>query len=114
MRPSKKTFEVLGVDFSQKAYVFLDEIQLSPELPSVVKYLLDHYGIKFFLTGSAGFSLQNLFTESLAGRKYLFELFPLTFREFLAFKESPLKGLEHTPSSKAIYETVQMFCEEYL
>lgn len=30
--------------------------------------------------------LKNLFSESLAGRKLIFELFPLTFKEFLTFK----------------------------
>jgi predicted AAA+ superfamily ATPase len=30
--------------------------------------------------------LKNYFTESLAGRKVVFELFPLTFGEFLSFR----------------------------
>ena len=37
------------------------------------------------MTGSASFYLKNLFSESLAGRKYIFELFPLSFQEFLKF-----------------------------
>ena len=74
----KTAFERRGVDFSEKGYLFLDEIQFTPNLPSVVKYFYDHYQIKFFLTGSASFYLRNLFGESLAGRKYLF-LLPLPF-----------------------------------
>lgn len=81
----KITFEFLGLDFSQKTFVFLDEMQFVKNLPSVVKYFIDHYKVKFFLTGSASFYLKNLFTESLVGRKYIFELFPLTFNEFLFF-----------------------------
>ena len=76
----------LGLNAKQKSYVFLDEIQFVKNIPSVIKYLADHYKIKFFLSGSASFYLKNLFSESLAGRKYIFELFPLTFREFLALK----------------------------
>jgi len=76
----------LGLNVRQKSYVFLDEIQFVKNIPSVIKYLADHYKIKFFLSGSASFYLKNLFSESLAGRKYIFELFPLTFREFLALK----------------------------
>jgi predicted AAA+ superfamily ATPase len=87
----KSSFMFLGLDFTQRAHIFLDEIQFVKSLPSVVKYFIDHYRVKFFLTGSASFYLKNLFTESLSGRKYLFELFPLTFREFLSFKDSPLK-----------------------
>lgn len=55
-------------------------------MPNIVKYLIDHYQVKFFLTGSASFYLKNLFSESLAGRKYIFELFPLSFKEFLLLK----------------------------
>lgn len=75
-----------GVDMTRRAYVFLDEIQFVHNLPSVVKYLHDHYAIKFYLTGSSSFYLKNLFSESLAGRKLLFELFPLDFEEFLWFR----------------------------
>jgi len=82
----KKAFEFLGLNFNEKVYIFLDEIQYVRNLPSVVKYLYDHYNIKFFLTGSASFYLKNLFSESLSGRKYIFNIYPLTFKEFLYFK----------------------------
>ena len=68
-----------GLDSTQPMTVALDEIQYVPNLPSVVKYLLDNYQIKFLLTGSSSFYLKNYFTESLAGRKVVFEMFPLTF-----------------------------------
>src|SRR3990167_2539032 len=74
----------LGLDPNQQGYVFLDEVQSVRVLPSVVKYLSDHYPIKFFLSGSSSFYLKNHFSESLAGRKYLYELFPFDFEEFLA------------------------------
>ena len=79
----------LGLTENQKAYVFLDEIQAMPEIVKPIKYLYDHYQIKFFLTGSSSFYLKNLFPESLAGRKIIFELFPLDFQEFLVFKNQP-------------------------
>lgn len=87
----KTALHLRGLDFSKKSYVFLDEIQFVKKIPSVVKYFYDHYTIKFFLTGSASFYLKNLFSESLAGRKYLFELYPLNFSEFLLFKNSSLR-----------------------
>ncbi len=86
----KYSLEVLGIDFSKKGYIFLDEIQFVRNLPSVVKYLIDHYQVKFFLTGSSSFYLKNLFSESLAGRKIIYELFPLDFEEFLELKGSNL------------------------
>lgn len=75
-----------GIKNTQKAYIFLDEAQNLPQVSSVVKYLYDHWQAKFFLTGSSSYYLRNLFPESLAGRKIVFEMFPLTFSEFLQFK----------------------------
>lgn len=111
----KIAFMRRGIDFSQKAYIFLDEIQFVPKIPSSVKYLYDHYSIKFFLTGSASFYLKNLFSESLAGRKYLFELYPLSFSEFLIFKNSNYKLPSFEEKvDKQTYELFSALVEEYL
>ncbi|KKS42324.1 MAG: ATPase, partial [candidate division CPR1 bacterium GW2011_GWA2_42_17] len=75
-----------GLKNTERAFIFIDEMQNLPEISKVVKYLYDHYQVKFFLTGSSSFYLRNLFPESMAGRKIIFELFPLTFSEFLVFK----------------------------
>ncbi len=75
-----------GINPNKKSYIFIDEVQLMPVVVKIVKYLFDHYDVKFFLTGSSSFYLKNLFPESLAGRKKLFHLSPLTFQEFLIFK----------------------------
>ena len=75
-----------NVSKNSKAYIFLDEIQNMPKVIPAVKYLFDHYEVKFFLTGSSSYYLKNLFGESMAGRKVVFELFPLSFHEFLSFK----------------------------
>jgi predicted AAA+ superfamily ATPase len=82
-----------GLDVTRPSYVALDEIQYAPNIPSVVKYLYDLGDageiarIKFILTGSSSFYLKNFFTESLAGRKTVFEMFPLSFGEFLRFRQ---------------------------
>ena len=82
-------FRNQGLDTSQPMTIALDEIQYVPNLPSVIKYLYDHYGIKFILTGSSSFYLKNYFSESMAGRKIVYEMFPLSFGEFLGFKSVP-------------------------
>jgi len=85
----------------ERLYVFLDEIQNFPEITKVIKYLLDHYGVKFVVTGSSSFYLKNLFPESLSGRKFLYILPPLTFKEYLYFEgiitleEARTSDLEH-------------------
>lgn len=78
-----------GLKFENKIYLAIDEIQLLPNISSVLKYLYDHYNIKFIITGSSSYYLKNLFSESLSGRKKIFELFPLDFGEMLSFKEVP-------------------------
>lgn len=76
-----------GLTPESKSYIFVDEVQNLPEISRVVKYFYDHYNVKFILTGSSSYYLRNLFPESLAGRKIIFEMFPLTFSEFLVFKQ---------------------------
>lgn len=111
----KSTFEFLGLNFSSRPYIFLDEIQLVKTLPKVVKYLNDHYQVKFFLTGSASFYLKNLFTESLVGRKYIFEIFPLDFAEFLIFKGSKITlPPQGSKISQPVFETISALYDEYL
>src|SRR3989344_72067 len=64
-----------GINNEEKAWIFLDEVQNLPDISRVVKYLYDHWQVKFVLTGSSSFYLKNLFPESLAGRKIIFEMY---------------------------------------
>ena len=110
-------FRNLGLDPSQPLTVALDEIQNVQNLPSVVKYLSDHYGIKFLLTGSSSFYLKNFFTESLAGRKIVFEMFPLGFGEFLDFRGIPHRkrlNLEDMRYDAREYERLSTYYDEFL
>lgn len=109
------SLQFLGLDTGKQGFVFLDEAQFVKQLPSVVKYLADHYPIKFFLSGSSSFYLKNHFSESLSGRKYIFELFPLSFSEFLRLK-APHFELEKIviPVSEEIFQTIDRYYSEYL
>lgn len=108
-----------GIDPKEKMFVFLDEVQAEPEAVRAVKYLYDHYNIKFFLTGSSSFYLKNLFPESLAGRKFIFRLYPLDFEEFLIFKDRgrkfwPTLAQKDRNKNYIAYEREKKFYEEYL
>ncbi|MBU4380669.1 ATP-binding protein [Candidatus Parcubacteria bacterium] len=89
--------------------VFIDEIQNFPEITKVIKYLIDHYSVKFYLTGSSNYYLKTLFPESLSGRKFLYELPPLSFQEYLYFrdvvslKEILNLTLQDAPSKNSIF-----------
>ncbi|MFH1048517.1 MAG: ATP-binding protein [Patescibacteria group bacterium] len=105
-----------GLDGKKKMFIALDEIQLIPEIAGAIKYLYDHYNIKFIITGSSSYYLKNLFSESLAGRKKIFELFPLDFGEFLVFKNIAFKeeNFFELEFSNAEYERLRVYYEEYL
>ncbi len=78
---------MVGLKDQARLHVFLDEIQNFPEITKVIKYLIDHYGVKFVITGSSSFYLKNLFPESLSGRKFLYVLPPLNFKEYVYFRD---------------------------
>lgn len=82
----KRLLSMVNTGDKERLFVFVDEIQNFPEITKVIKYLLDHYGVKFIVTGSSNYYLKNLFPESLSGRKFLYTLPPLSFQEILYFK----------------------------
>ncbi len=105
-----------GVNFSSKVAIAIDEAQFLPNLPSVVKYLYDNYNIKFIITGSSSYYIKNLFTESLAGRKKIFELYPLDFGEFLTFKSIPWTPYNYNEQAfqQHDYDRLKGYYDEYL
>ena len=82
----KRLVILVGNSKLKKLFVCIDEIQIFPEITKIIKYLIDHYQIKFIVTGSSNYYLKNLFPESLSGRKFLFQLNPLSFQEYLYFQ----------------------------
>lgn len=108
-----------GITGAEKAYIFIDEVQNLPEISSVIKYLYDHFDIKFVLTGSSSYYLRNLFPESLAGRKVVFDLFPLDFSEFLVFRGVPRSEANSFKEkakgkNKIAFATLDPYYQEYL
>ncbi len=88
----ERSLTLLGYNFKEPGIIALDEIQMVKNSSSIIKALYDDYNIKFIVTGSSSFYLKNHFSESLAGRKRIFEMHPLDFEEFLQFKEIETKA----------------------
>jgi len=71
----------------KKIFVFIDEIQYLKNPSSFMKLIADHHKeIKLIVSGSSSFDIKNKFKNSLVGRTINFEIFPLSFWEFLTFK----------------------------
>src|SRR3989344_5048820 len=112
----RESFIARGLQIDEPMVIALDEIQLAPDSPSAIKYLSDHHKIKFIVTGTSSYYLKNLFSESLSGRKKLFELHPLDFGEFLTFKEISFSQTDWKKGEFNIleYNRLSSYYEEYV
>ncbi len=72
---------------TEQGYVFLDEIQRKENAGLFLKGIYD-MGLpyKFIVSGSGSMDLKAKMRESLAGRKLVFEIYPLSFYEFSDFQ----------------------------
>jgi uncharacterized protein len=78
-----------GYQDGQEIYVLIDEIQYLDNPSSFLKVIADHHkDIHLIVSGSSTFDIKTKFTDSLAGRTTPFEIFPLSFEEFLLFKQT--------------------------
>ncbi|HCA66796.1 MAG: hypothetical protein A3H61_02890 [Candidatus Jacksonbacteria bacterium RIFCSPLOWO2_02_FULL_44_20] len=72
-----------------RIFFFFDEIQKVADWQSAIKQLYDlHPNVKIFLSGSASVTLEKNARESLAGRMIDIYAAPLTFKEFLDWKNN--------------------------
>lgn len=80
--------EKIKLEFgNNEGYVFIDEIQRKEDAGVFLKGLYDmSLPYKFIVSGSGSVELKEKVHESLAGRKAMFEVFPVSFREFVNFK----------------------------
>ena len=75
-----------------RAYLFFDEIQKLEGWENKVKVLYDMYPkTKMVLSGSASLNIMRGSSESLAGRAKYHYLPPLSFREYLNFKDVEIR-----------------------
>lgn len=109
-------FEAIPKEKS-KQYVFIDEIQYLKDPSNFLKLLYDEKkdAIKIIASGSSSFFIDKKFKDSLSGRKFLFEIYPLNFDEFLIFKKEE-KLLEEKKKKFSLYykKRIADLWEEYL
>jgi len=91
-------------------YFFFDEIQNLPGWEKFVRRLYETVSHHIFLTGSNARMLSSEISTSLRGRSISYEIFPLSFREYLAFREIPVDF--YIPEIKAaIYNALESYLE---
>jgi len=86
---------------SRRCYFFFDEIQTVDKWERFVRRLLDTENVSIALTGSSSKMLATDIATGLRGRTRVRELFPYSFREFLAAKGTFSAVPEHPGSRDA-------------
>ena len=74
----------------KKPYIFLDEVQLIPNWELWAREIRDLEGAYIFVTGSSAKLMGREFGTSLTGRHISTTVYPLSFKEFLDFKDISL------------------------
>ena len=113
----KNLFKIFSIDLTKRNYIFIDEIQYLDNPSRFLKYLYDEYKgkIKLLVSGSSSFYIDKKFKDSLAGRKKIFNVWTLSFREFLRFKnESELSKKDFEKLSLSEKEKIVLLYDEYL
>jgi uncharacterized protein len=100
----------LYAEFAQrKKYIFFDEVQNAPRWETYVRRLHDTEEAQIFLTGSSSHLLAREPATGLRGRSISYEVFPLSFEEFLAFS-----NLKHETYSRTSESRVAAALTDYL
>ncbi|MCK9438922.1 MAG: ATP-binding protein [Patescibacteria group bacterium] len=93
--PIKKIFESYDIEayktIINKRYknIIIDEIHLLSDPGRAAKIIYDQLNdFNLIITGSSSFHIKNKTSESLAGRKIDYNIYPLTFSEYLCQKET--------------------------
>lgn len=103
--------KALGINpREKKIFVFFDEIQKRKGWENEIKLLYDFRNIKFFLSGSSSLFIEKKSKESLAGRTYSFTLEPLSFLEYVNYK-----NIHFDPKKSFLFsEELQQALHHYL
>lgn len=84
----EKLLSEQGFDLKKKVFVLIDEVQYLKNTTNFLKLTKDHYrNIKLIVSGSSTFEIRKKIGKALVGRTLVFEIFGLSFEEFLIFKE---------------------------
>lgn len=79
--------EIQAVYGKKPKYLFLDELQIVPNWSKWVRRILDTESIQLFITGSSSKMSSTELPTELRGRAWEVKVSPLTFVEFLRFKQ---------------------------
>lgn len=80
----------------EELFFFFDEIQIVNNWEKFVRRIYDNYSKNIFITGSSSKLLGYEIPSTLRGRSISYEIFPLSFREYLRFKDVTYTNISST------------------
>ena len=85
---AKQMFETIkaGLSAQGRTYLFLDEVQEISGWEKVVNSFLGEYDVDIYVTGSNSRMMSSDIATYLTGRYVSFQVYPLSFEEYLAFR----------------------------
>jgi len=102
-----------GFNLTKTLFLMIDEIQYLANPSNFLKIIHDHYPqIKLIVSGSSSFEIKSKFKDSLVGRTINFEIYPLSFSEFLNFHKLKI-DLKKTIDSLTTQD-LKKFYTEYI
>ncbi len=112
----QRLVDALRLEFAERpAVIFVDEIQRKRDAGLFLKGLYDRdLPYKFVVSGSGSLELKEKVVESLAGRKRVFLLMPLSFREFFDFKTAYQYGKARAEVAKVYSGLMDGLFREYM
>ena len=93
-----------------KPFIFLDEIQNIPEWERFARGVHERTGTKIIVSGSSSKLLSAELATLLTGRHIMFFVYPLSFKEFLIFKNIPIANEIEILTNRT---TIKQMLDEY-
>ncbi|MGA1823922.1 MAG: ATP-binding protein [bacterium] len=104
-----------GYNEKDRFILYLDEFHTVEGIDKILKNIYDnHSNIKIFATGSSSLEIVSYLKESLAGRKTIYYLYPLSFEEFVYFKDEDLGKRFRSMPGSSIPKTVKLELNNYV
>jgi len=94
-------YEMYPTSKDEKVWFFLDEVQEVDQWEKFIRQISDQENCRIYITGSSSKLLSRELATSLRGRTLPFEVFPLSFREFMQFNS--VETDPYTSKGKAMY-----------
>jgi len=109
--------EVLDDLCKGKGLILIDEFHYLSNATKLFKAIYDGFrGVKIYASGSSAIEMHKHLKESLAGRRRLYRLFPLSFFEWLPSKSKSIKPIKdiYTPVKLATHRILKKRLEEFI